>query len=105
MGNGKNTSFWNDCWIGNASLPTLFPPLYNLTTKKPATENNFWEDKHEWNISYRRNLKEKEFEDWLALMNLLSTVNPTTSRDKWTWKLDKWDLHLQIIGNGFGHKR
>ncbi|KAA0035255.1 choline-phosphate cytidylyltransferase [Cucumis melo var. makuwa] len=42
-----------------------------------------------WNISYRRNLQEGEFEDWLALMDLLSTVTPTTSRDKWTWNLDK----------------
>ena len=40
-------------------------------------------------IFYRRNLEEKELEDCLALMNLVFIVNPTTSRDKWTWKLDK----------------
>ena len=51
--------------------------------------NNCWEEQHRWNISYRRNLKEEEFEDSLALMNLLAPVNPSHSRDRWIWNLDK----------------
>lgn len=69
----------------------VIPPLSSLVqldiTNNLATVSNSWEDEHGWNISYRRNLKEEEFEDWLTLTNLLSTVNPT--RDKWTWNVDK----------------
>ncbi|GKC05605.1 RNA-directed DNA polymerase, eukaryota [Tanacetum coccineum] len=34
VGNGMNTSFWNDCWIGDSMLKHLFPRLFALETIK-----------------------------------------------------------------------
>ncbi|KAA0057629.1 retrotransposon protein, putative, unclassified [Cucumis melo var. makuwa] len=67
----------------------LFPCLYNLATNKLSIVSNFWEDNYGWRSLIRRNLEEEELEDCLALMNLVSIINPTSSRDKWSWNLDK----------------
>ncbi|GJW02387.1 RNA-directed DNA polymerase, eukaryota, partial [Tanacetum coccineum] len=37
VGNGRRTSFWNDLWIGDASLRFMFPRLYALDTNKVCT--------------------------------------------------------------------
>jgi hypothetical protein len=34
LGNGENTSFWRDKWVGNSSLQTKFPRLYSISTQK-----------------------------------------------------------------------
>ncbi|XP_071740957.1 uncharacterized protein [Rutidosis leptorrhynchoides] len=34
MGDGKNTSFWNDSWCGSSCLKDMFPRLYRLESNK-----------------------------------------------------------------------
>lgn len=89
VGNDINTSFWHDRWIHNAPMLTLYPRLYTSSSHKLSTVNNYWEAQHGWTISYRRSFKEEEFDDWMALMNLLIDVWPTHTRDKWLCNLHK----------------
>ncbi|XP_071689061.1 uncharacterized protein [Rutidosis leptorrhynchoides] len=37
IGNGSDTSFWNDVWVGNAKLSVLFPRLYRLEAEANVT--------------------------------------------------------------------
>ncbi|GKF41143.1 hypothetical protein Tco_0124485, partial [Tanacetum coccineum] len=37
VGNGRNTSFWHDNWIGGATLQDSFPRLYRLETNKSCS--------------------------------------------------------------------
>jgi hypothetical protein len=37
IGNGLNTRFWKDCWVGNSSLMERFPRLFSISTQKEAT--------------------------------------------------------------------
>jgi hypothetical protein len=30
MGNGEDTRFWEDTWLGNKSLAQQYPSLYNI---------------------------------------------------------------------------
>ncbi|XP_071688855.1 uncharacterized protein [Rutidosis leptorrhynchoides] len=40
IGNGDNTSFWNDLWIGNNCLSSLFPRLFRLDARTNVTVKN-----------------------------------------------------------------
>jgi hypothetical protein len=31
VGNGHDTNFWNDVWLGNSYLTVWFPRIYNLS--------------------------------------------------------------------------
>ncbi|KAM7278305.1 hypothetical protein ACFE04_005439 [Oxalis oulophora] len=44
VGDGHDISFWSDYWTSNATLKTLFPRLFSLSTKKEAkiNEMGFW---------------------------------------------------------------
>jgi hypothetical protein len=37
LGNGTNTSFWKDTWVGNLSLKDRFPRLFSISTQQEAT--------------------------------------------------------------------
>lgn len=41
-----------------------------------------------WDYSFRRPLKEKEFEDCMRLFHILSKYVPPPQDDKWIWPLD-----------------
>ncbi|GJV17997.1 RNA-directed DNA polymerase, eukaryota [Tanacetum coccineum] len=43
VGNGMNTSFWNDCWIGDSMLKHLFPRLFALETIKDISDRWVWD--------------------------------------------------------------
>ncbi|PWA87168.1 hypothetical protein CTI12_AA134350 [Artemisia annua] len=37
VGNGINTSFWSDCWLGDIPLKAKYPRLFALELEKDAT--------------------------------------------------------------------
>ncbi|GJU07545.1 RNA-directed DNA polymerase, eukaryota [Tanacetum coccineum] len=60
VGNGRRTSFWNDLWIGDASLRFMFPRLYALDTK-PRTYMRLvcrW-----WNVLW---IPVNSYQEWIA---------------------------------------
>ncbi|KAE8649124.1 hypothetical protein Csa_014630 [Cucumis sativus] len=73
VGNGNRASFWHNHWINEAPISNLFPRLCTLAAYKQSTVNNFWDEQHgwTWTITYRRNFKEDEFEEWMALVFLM----------------------------------
>ena len=34
VGNGQETRFWEDCWLGEVPLAAQYPTLYNVTRHK-----------------------------------------------------------------------
>uniref|UniRef100_A0A453J1A9 Reverse transcriptase zinc-binding domain-containing protein n=1 Tax=Aegilops tauschii subsp. strangulata TaxID=200361 RepID=A0A453J1A9_AEGTS len=36
VGNGNTTRFWEDTWLGETSLATQYPSLYNIVQHKEA---------------------------------------------------------------------
>jgi hypothetical protein len=34
VGNGEDTRFWEDIWLGNKSLAHQYPSLYNIVQRK-----------------------------------------------------------------------
>lgn len=44
LGNGRDISFWDDCWVGDQRLRDRFTRLYNAALNKDAriSESGFW---------------------------------------------------------------
>lgn len=103
VGNGNRASFWHNHWINEAPISNLFPRLCTLAAYKQSTVNNFWDEQHgwTWTITYRRNFKEDEFEEWMALVFLMEFGWPPG--EKWIWNLDKNGLFsTKSLANNLG---
>jgi hypothetical protein len=90
LGNGVNTSFWLDIWIGNSSLKDLFPRLYSISNKKEAIVADLWgmAEGVKWNMVWRRRLFDWEQTHVEELMTVLQPIVLTAQEDKWSWILE-----------------
>jgi hypothetical protein len=88
IGNGINTSFWKDMWLGEAPLYLMFPRLFSLSTQKEAKVGDMvgvHGGVAVWNMIWRRHpfLWEVNLID--NLMALLEGVILGTEEDRWEW--------------------
>jgi len=86
VGNGQQTRFWKDVWLGECSLKVQCPKLFKIChdqdiSVQAAAAGN-------WGMSYRRCFGEVEMEEWGELMAKLETINLTIADDRVCWKLE-----------------
>lgn len=64
VGNGNNTKFWNDVWVGNQSLCARFPRLFLLSEQQNSSvrEMGYVQDGWRWDLKWRKGLFEWEKE-------------------------------------------
>nr|GEZ48509.1 hypothetical protein [Tanacetum cinerariifolium] len=88
VGNGQNTMFWEDVWIGNKNFKTSFPRIYALEFDK----NLIVADKMAHNdtaFSLRRQLRDGvEMEQFRALSIVIEGVLLHDMVDRWKWTLE-----------------
>lgn len=58
VGNGRNTLFWSDNWLGHDPLKEMFSEFYGIATI-PEIKVEEARGQHGWNITFRRG-----FSDW-----------------------------------------
>ncbi|GJW35102.1 RNA-directed DNA polymerase, eukaryota, partial [Tanacetum coccineum] len=87
VGNGMNTSFWNDCWIGDSMLKYLFPRLFALETIKDiSVADKFYVP---ITCSFRRPVRGGlEAQQLDQLMGLIESTMLSNSEDRWVWDLN-----------------
>ncbi|GJY83061.1 hypothetical protein Tco_0496437 [Tanacetum coccineum] len=82
IGNGCDTRFWFDCWIGESPLHIQFPRLFALEQDKDisvAIKLNFSLDH-----SFRRCVRDGiEFQQMTELKSKLDLISLSNSRDLW----------------------
>ncbi|KAL8476037.1 hypothetical protein ACS0TY_028632 [Phlomoides rotata] len=90
VGNGRNTWFWEDKWVGNFRLRDKFPRLYNLCQEKSV---RIWDvgewmgDTWVWKWGWRRNLRDREMAILLELSDLIDRYPlKREEKDKWRWE-------------------
>jgi len=92
VGDGSDTFFWYDRWLGDVPLRTRFSRLFDLTTNKLCTVADMcalgWEVGGEaW--SWRRSLRAWEEELVVECSHLVNNVVlQTIVIDKWQWEPD-----------------
>nr|GEW19668.1 RNA-directed DNA polymerase, eukaryota [Tanacetum cinerariifolium] len=87
VGNGSNTSFWKDLWIGDSRLCLAFPRLYALKNNKDCTlavkMNGTFVS------TFRRDVRGGlESTQLSQLLDLLDSVVLSNSDDRWVWDLN-----------------
>ena len=74
VGMGNNTRFWEESWIGSTLFASLFPRLYkvSLNTNSLIAPLVSWNssNSYSWDLSFRRDLSDREIGEFMGLMNL-----------------------------------
>ncbi|XP_019459903.1 PREDICTED: uncharacterized protein LOC109359661 [Lupinus angustifolius] len=92
IGDGSQTRFWLDIWVGNHSLKEVFPRLFTLALNREAfvADCGDWcDDVWKWEVVWRRDLLDREkniIENLYALIQNHSCKRAIA--DSWGWSLD-----------------
>jgi hypothetical protein len=86
VGNGSNTRFWEDTWLGKTSLAQQYPSLYNITHHKNVTVAHVL-GQSPLNITFRRLLNGNKWSSWLQLCRKLMMVHLNEDEDRFIWNL------------------
>jgi len=63
LGSGDKVRFWEDVWVGNSNLKTLYPRLYSLSLNQgqKVEEVGVWDElAWRWTLNWRRSRFEWE---------------------------------------------
>jgi hypothetical protein len=80
IGNGMDTRFWEDTWLGNKSLAEQYPLLYNILKCKQVSVANVL-NQNPLNISFRAYFKRNCWRLWLQLVQRLMSVQVNDEKD------------------------
>ncbi|XP_057809125.1 uncharacterized protein LOC131023599 [Salvia miltiorrhiza] len=93
IGNGKNTLFWEDRWVGHKPLKFVFPRLFQLCVEKKAVISDLgrWANSEWiWDLKWRRELFDREKPMINELLSFISGLDPVASKDDgWCWRASK----------------
>jgi hypothetical protein len=70
---GSEIRFWEDKWLGNATLHEQYPSLYNIIRHKVDTITKVMESSPP-NVSFRRDLSGLRLVAWNALLQHLANI-------------------------------
>lgn len=96
IGNGSETSFWNECWIVQQPLSCRFPRLYNISSQKNvvvAKLGNWNNGRWSWFFKWRRGLFVWEENLVNSLLELLYKCGGE-NEDCWVWRGGLIDITL-----------
>ncbi|XP_020220498.1 uncharacterized protein LOC109803368 [Cajanus cajan] len=90
LGNGKQTRFWHDRWIGETRFWDEFSRLYEISLNKNDSVEGMYEGGSKWRWSWRRPLFAWEEEKLVELANRLASVVLTEAHpDEWRWLAER----------------
>ena len=94
VGMGNSIRFWEDTWVGDNTLASLYPRLYRVSNNANMLIASLirWNslDSFSWDLEFRRNLNDREIEDFMNLLSLVSNSNVSTfERDSRFWVGEK----------------
>ncbi|KAJ9536053.1 hypothetical protein OSB04_un000779 [Centaurea solstitialis] len=92
VGNGADTKFWKDTWVGETPLSELLPRLFRLDSVENAlvVERGRWvNNKWEWVWGWRRDPRGRELGELEKLREVIGAWEPVRDKsDSWDWKMD-----------------
>jgi hypothetical protein len=83
---GSEIRFWEDKWLGNASLREQYPALYAIVRHKGDTRAHVL-DSNPPNVTFRRTFFGPRQVSWDALLLRLANIQLTTGKDIFQWNL------------------
>jgi hypothetical protein len=86
VGNGHNTRFWEDVWIGDRPLCDQYPSLYRIVNRSNVSVAQVM-GVIPLNIGFRRALVGYRWDRWVHLVTRLMEVHLSDSNDVFKWNL------------------
>jgi hypothetical protein len=86
VGNGSDTRYWEDVWLGETTLAHQYPSLYNIVQCKNVTVANVL-TQAPLNMGFRHVLSGNRWTSWLCLCRRLMGIQLTNESDRFLWKL------------------
>ncbi|XP_057428588.1 uncharacterized protein LOC130722016 [Lotus japonicus] len=96
VGDGMGVRFWDDVWVGEIALRTMFPRIYAMSTQKKsavAEVGNRVGGRWEWMLEFRRGFFQWELEHYNMLQQLIHSVVPVGTSDNLFWKGDSMGIY------------
>jgi hypothetical protein len=91
VGDGRQTRFWEDTWLGRVPLKLIFPGLYNISDRKNDLVSDCYKQ-GEWVTKFRRSFGPEDVAQWadlLSMLNIVELQRDGVERDKFRWCLEK----------------
>ena len=88
VGDGNDTRFWEDTWLGDTPLALQYPSLYRIVQRRDVLVAMIIES-IPLNIQFRRVLVGDRWENWLNLVRRLMEVQLKHQPDKLCWKFTR----------------
>jgi hypothetical protein len=91
LGNGSSTSFWNDIWVGNQTLASIFPGLFAISNQQHLNLSEMGGlevDGWRWRLLWRRSFFTWEKALNLQLGEIIRGFQPVDREDSWRWVHD-----------------
>ena len=88
IGNGEKTSFWEDHWTADASLASMFPRLFSVSTNKEVTVKEVIEQRYV-SLHFRRAIVGELHAQWVQLVQMLNGVSLRDEPDRLRWTLTR----------------
>ncbi|KAK6796557.1 hypothetical protein RDI58_004258 [Solanum bulbocastanum] len=86
IGNGVKVSFWEDSWLEQGPLKTLFPDVFILNQQQRDTVAEVWSNQG-WNLSFRRPFNDWEIQRVVEFYRTLKQFRGgNTAQDCLEWK-------------------
>ena len=86
VGNGTQTSFWRDVWLGNTPLSTQYPSLYAIAAHQNISVHDVMAVTP-INLMFRRSVLGDKRASWLHLVEKLMRVSLSADSDSFRWRL------------------
>jgi hypothetical protein len=86
IGDGANTRFWEDTWLGELPLSQQYPSLYNIVQRNNVSVSQVL-SQVPLNIGFRRILNGNKWTAWIHLCKRLMMVQLSNEGDKFVWNL------------------
>src|SRR6266542_3856981 len=83
---GSEVRFWEDKWLGSATLRERYPALYNIVRHKCDTIATVMGTSPP-NVSFRRYLVGPRLMDWYSLLERLDRIQLSQGSDEFRWNL------------------
>ncbi|KAL4571819.1 hypothetical protein LXL04_018584 [Taraxacum kok-saghyz] len=89
VGDGQNTRFWLDCWIGDMPLCKKFPRLATLEVDIGCMVADRWTPRG-WTWQWRRTFKGGvSYSQLESMVHLLQSFSCSQKTDVWHWNLEE----------------
>ncbi|GJZ17729.1 RNA-directed DNA polymerase, eukaryota [Tanacetum coccineum] len=88
VGNGEETSFWDDFWMGEASLKSLYLRVYALESCKNISVASKMAHANMGFLLRRIPRGGAESDQFSALSSIVEGINLPIIQDRWIWSLD-----------------